>query len=123
MVYLDIFNKTGDFVSHEGITGVIEKVLAEQGIKEAVELAVLIVGEARMRELHRKHLATAEVTDVLSFPLEEEVFPDGVRRLGDIVVCYPVAVKQAGENGRGVQQEVEWLVEHGLRHLLGEHHE
>ena len=123
MIYLDIINNTGYKVVREEIAGVIEKVLAEKGIPEDVELAVTLVDEMGIRELHRKFMGSDETTDVLSFPLEVETFPDGIRRLGDIVVCLPVAQKQALENKRSEQQEINFLIEHGLRHLLGENHE
>lgn len=123
MVYLDIINNTGYKVVREQITSVIEKVLVEKEIIVDVELAVMIVDENRMRELHKKFMGADEATDVLSFPMEEEVFPDGIKRLGDVVVCLPVAQKQAEEKAWGVKEEIEFLLEHGLRHLLGEHHE
>ena len=50
--------------------------------------------------------------DVLSFPLDRDTsYPDGVIRLGDIVVC------------ETDMDRFEFLVEHGCLHLLGIHHE
>ena len=51
------------------------------------------------------------------------VMPRGPLMLGDVVVCWSVAVKQAGEKNILVDDEVDILVEHGVRHLLGEDHD
>ena len=49
--------------------------------------------------------------------------PDGMIRLGDIVVSYPQAVIEAGEDNVLVLDKIIELVLHGLEHLLGNHHE
>lgn len=105
----------------------LEKTLAEQGFTEGtVKISLSVVGERKIRELEQKYFGRDEVTDVLSFPLEEgEVMPedtDGLN-LGDIVVCYPQAKRQAMQWNRLIDDEVEFLACHGLLHLLGVHHD
>ena len=79
-----------------------------------------------MKELEKKYFGRDEVTDVLSFPLREgESAPedeDGVS-LGDIVICFPQAKRQALQWNRLLDEEIEFLAAHGLLHLLGVHHE
>lgn len=123
MLYLDIINIPGYKVEHFRIRDVIEQGLKDRGFNNDVELAVMYVNEQRMSELHEKYMGDKQTTDVLSFPLEKEIFPDGVIRLGDIVICIPVAERQAKENDRSVEDEVLFLADHGLKHLFGEHHE
>jgi probable rRNA maturation factor len=123
MVRIDISSRYEDQINKAQIPQVIEKTLAEHGINSDVEVSLVVVGERKMRELHKKYMVTDETTDVLSFPLEGTVGPDGVLRLGDIVVCYPVAISQASENKRLVDEEIDFLVEHACLHLLGIHHE
>ncbi len=101
----------------------VERTVAAAGIGGEVTVSLAVVGNRKMRELHKKYMETDETTDVLSFPLEERRDPEGVLWLGDIVVCYPVVMVQAGENNRLVDEEMEFLVEHGTKHLLGIHHE
>jgi probable rRNA maturation factor len=60
-------------------------------------------------------------TDVLSFPLNEDL-PDGFY-LGDIFICYPVAEKQAAESNISIQEELFTLMVHGILHLAGYDHE
>lgn len=122
-VNLDIYSETGYKVDRKRIRQGLEDLLSGMGVSTNVEMSLVVVGERKMRELHKKYLGSDEVTDVISFPLEEGVFPDGVLRLGDIVICYPVAVKQAAEKNLMVDDEIWFLAEHGCRHLLGIHHE
>lgn len=42
--------------------------------------------------------------------------------LGDIVLCPAVTARQAAENGRAPDTEAEYLLIHGLLHLLGHDH-
>ena len=112
-IYLDIFNRTGYKVVHQNLESVIGCVLKEKGVAGPVELSISVVNKDEMADLHLKYLKTREATNVLSFPTEEGVSADGIRHLGDIVVCEDFV--------RG-QKDMEFLVEHGLRHLLGEHH-
>lgn len=101
----------------------LEKLLLEQGVTGDAELTVSVVGERKMKTLHKKYLETDETTDVISFPLEDVVMPDGKLILGDIVICYPVAVEQARAENRMVDDEISFLAQHGCLHLLGIHHE
>lgn len=84
-----------------------------------------------MKQLNSKYRKIQETTDVLSFPQNDpsqsmapfvEV-PDGVLRLGDVVVSYPQAVLEATEENKLVDQKIIELIEHGIEHLLGHHHE
>jgi probable rRNA maturation factor len=76
--------------------------------------------------LELKYFNRDEVTDVLSFPLDEgETMPEDVdgHNLGDVVVCYPQAKRQAMQWNRLIDEEIEFLACHGLLHLLGVHHD
>ncbi len=110
-------------IDEGGIRAVVERVLSESGEAGKIAVEVSFVGDEEMMSLHEQYMETYETTDVLSFPLEEGVGPDGVKRLGNVVVCVSVAKRQAAENVRSIQEEVEFLVEHSCWHLLGRHHE
>src|SRR3989304_10113423 len=115
-------------VSRKAIREAVEKVLLKQGIKRKTEVSVSIVGDRKMRELKKKYAQKDETTDVLSFSLQEGSgnfvrLSDGTLRLGDVVISYPQTVKNAAENNVLVEEEIKTLVEHGLKHLLGIHHE
>lgn len=75
---------------------------------------VSFVDEKTIRSLNRRWRKIDQATDVLSFPLDGEVGPDGMMRLGDIVICKALA-KEKGHL-------VPWLIKHAMLHLLGVHH-
>ena len=78
-----------------------------------------------MRALNAEHRDLDEVTDVLAFPMDGvDELPRGLeRQLGDVVICFEQAERQAGEAGVETLAEVRTLVVHGLLHLLGHDHE
>ena len=91
------------------------------------ELAIVLVDEAAMEQLHVQWMDEPGPTDVLSFPMDElrpgsddEITPAGL--LGDIVLCPQVAVAQAEEAGHSVLDELLLLTAHGMLHLLGFDH-
>ncbi|KKT42016.1 MAG: putative rRNA maturation factor [Microgenomates group bacterium GW2011_GWC1_44_37] len=108
------------------VKAALSKVLSEQGLDGKILISLSVVGERKIRELEKKYFNRDEVTDVLSFPLQEgSEMPsdfDGLN-LGDIVVCYPQAKRQAMQWNRLVDEEIEFLACHGLLHLLGIHHD
>ena len=89
--------------------------------REDWELTVSLVGEEQMRQLNRTWRNIDAPTDVLSFPMLEEGLDDNL--LGDVVICLPVAEKQAKEYGHGLSRELAFLAVHGILHLLGRDHE
>ncbi len=112
---VNIFVQDPKFEIQESIIReAIEKLVGED------EVNVFFVGEEEMRQLHHKYMAAQgyeeELHDVLSFPTEDtKPGPDGIKRLGDIVICYPYAVSQ--------NEDLVELVKHGTMHLLGQHHQ
>jgi rRNA maturation RNase YbeY len=75
---VEVVNATRTAIDEEIVARLVAKVLDEEGVAGA-EVAVTFVGERRMRDLNREHRGKDEVTDVLSFPLEdwEPVDPTG----------------------------------------------
>ena len=98
------------------------------------QIDVSFVCEDEIQKLNNQHRSINKVTDVLSFPLlnisypqkledfKEEIEPDGILRLGDIVICKQKAKAQAKEYGHSKQREIAFLALHGLLHLLGYDH-
>lgn len=108
----------------------LTKVLAKYRLTEKIEVDIQVVGKRKMTQLHLDFMQLAGPTDVLSFPLndpaDERPFlsaPDGMLRLGDIVICYPVALEEAIQKQIKLDSQIQFLAEHGLMHLLGYHHE
>ena len=90
--------------------------------KEKIYVSVSIVGDAEMQKLNSEFMKKDYPTDVLSFEIGE-IQEDGQYYLGDVVVNKDQAERQAGDYDNSVEKELAELVEHGVLHLLGVHHE
>ena len=119
-----------------------EAVLAAEGVRGDAELSVLFVDEDAMAELNKRFLDKEGPTDVLAFPIDDDVYeggrlPDSLgpagpaddiepsdlpTLLGDIVVCPAVARRNAPEHAGTYEDEMALLVVHGILHLLGMDH-
>lgn len=85
-------------------------------------LTIMVVNDQYIQELNSQYRHMDAVTDVLSFPNEEND-PMQPSYLGDIAISYPVAEKQAAVAGHPVENEISLLIVHGVLHLLGyDHH-
>ena len=148
---IEVVNLTRLALEPGEVALLVAGVLTDEGLT-AGELGVRFVGARRMRGLNRDHLGHDEVTDVLSFPLEDDddhrVRPDGAaaaspaassrndgagpaaageaavpRLLGDVVVCPTRAAAQARGAGIPLAREIATLLVHGTLHVLGYDHE
>lgn len=99
-----------------------ETALAALKRKPTDSLTILIGGSKLLRDLNHQYRGLERETDVLSFPADY-LDPDlQATYLGDIVISYPAALKQAENAGHGVVEELQLLVVHGILHLLGFDH-
>ena len=109
----------------QGIEQKIEQALlaglAVEGYTTKVEISLSFVDEEEIRTLNRDYRNQDDITDVLSFPLEED-FPQENELLGDIVLCVKRAEEQAREYGYSTERELIYLSIHSLFHLLGYDH-
>lgn len=106
----------------------VEEDVALSGVRE---LHVLMVNDARMREINFDFRKKDKPTDVLSFP---QFTPRQLRGggkaidlqgsyLGDLVISTETTIRQAHEFGVSARQELLRLVVHGVLHLCGYDHE
>lgn len=88
------------------------------------DVTLVFAGRAYLRRLNRIYRGLDRATDVLSFPARDANWWPAERQaaLGEIIICYPVAVQQANQVGHPVRQEVLELFVHGLAHLAGYDH-
>ena len=129
--------------------GLSRHVLDTEGVRGDVEFALLFVDATVMADLNSAHMGKQGPTDVLAFPIDEELgrvgrSPDGGSRrpavrdpivtpgpilLGDVVVCPSVAAANAAGNVNSypghdgsIRAEIDLLVVHGILHVLGHDH-
>ena len=105
---------------------IANKVLVDYYKDGAYELSVTITND---EEIHKYNLAYRNIdrpTDVLSFAFEESDSLSYLKevpvQLGDIIISYPTAKKQALEYGHKIKREMAFLFTHGLLHLIGYDH-
>ena len=124
-------------VNKESIRLAVIQSLQNHRISGKIELGINVIGDRKMHELNRKYRGIDSTTDILSFALEDPSFsslqhirrfgfvasPDKVLRLGDIVISYPQALEDASDEGISIDEEIRFLIDHGIGHLLGIHHE
>lgn len=124
---VEVVNESGVQVREEDLMELAHSVLDGLHVHPQAELSVLCVDEAAMEQLHLEWMELPGPTDVMSFPMDELRAPDDdedppMGLLGDIVLCPQVTERQAAENGREPNAEAEYLLIHGLLHLLGHDH-
>ena len=116
--------------------------LAAAGVDGLSEVSLLITDDETVRTLNAEYRGLDETTDVLSFSAGhpghwegegdgpslhaggvEFVLPPGFPSpLGEVVVSWPQAQRQAAEHGVSPMQELAHLVVHGALHLVGYDH-
>ncbi len=112
-------------VSRKKIKSAVYNVFEENSLNSPIEVSIAIVGDRKMTKLNKKYRDKEGTTNILSFPLaegESSQLPTGVTRLGDIVISYPMVIKEAARDEVLVDERVTELVRHGMLHLLGLHH-
>lgn len=97
--------------------------LAERGPKAAAEVSVVLTTDSAVRKLNCRYRGRDAPTNVLSFPAGEEPPRGAPRTLGDVVLAYGVAVREAKSEGKTLKAHLSHLVVHGVLHLLGYDHE
>ena len=136
-------------VTQKRLRLVAEAALDAAAVAERGEVSVVIADDEALLELNARHRGESSVTDVLSFSPHHAGpymgdddgpgdsadsvddgggFPDfptldgQPEELGEVVISYEQAKRQARQARRSVAVEVETLVVHGVLHLLGYDH-
>jgi probable rRNA maturation factor len=94
----------------------VERTLAAESASGDWEVTVALVDDARLQSLHRTFMDLDTPTDIMTFPIGEG---RGKTRGGELVISVDHAESQAAAWGLSPAEEIEFLVIHGLLHLLG----
>lgn len=124
---IEINNESAIPVDEAAILRLAAFALDTMHVHADAELAIVLVDEGAMEQLHVQWMDEPGPTDVLSFPMDElrpgtedALTPPGL--LGDIVLCPQVAQVQAEAAGHSTLDELLLLTTHGVLHLLGFDH-
>ncbi len=136
MVKINISKQSNYPISGVNVRKFLQDFFKINGIVSDSECHVSFVGEAKMKLLgkkyyHKQSLVSSDGKDnkihnVFSF-VESEVIdwkhPSSLMQLGEIVVCFPIVLKEAKMENKLIEEKVLELVGHSALHLLGIHHE
>ena len=139
---VQVFDEFVDLVSQPLLVRVSEAALKAGGVVLAASVSVAVANDEVVRDLNARHRGLDEQTDVLSFSYTHhgQFYGDASSRpnrdydfefaapgeedsIGEVIVSYPQAERQAGKASHSVERELASLVIHGVLHLLGYDHE
>ncbi len=100
-----------------------ETTLLLDGVPDSPSLTLKITDDEEMTELNQRYRGINRTTDVLAFGADFTDPDLESRYLGDVIISFPQAEKQALERGHAVEEELQLLVVHGVLHLLGYDHD
>lgn len=88
------------------------------------ELSIVLVDDPQITELNRVYLDREGPTNVIAFPMREGDFADiAPDLLGDVVISTDRTAAEAAELGIAYQDRFDFLLIHGILHLMGYDHE
>lgn len=122
MIEIEIDQNFSDQVEISDLQAVADKVLAITETSLDSEIGLQIIEDAQMQQLNLQYMGIDSPTDVLSFPVPFQNPDTGNPYLGDILISYPTAARQAEAAGHPVAEEICLLLVHGILHLLGYDH-
>jgi len=101
----------------------VKRLLKELGCGER-DICVLLVDDNGIREINKRYRDRNRATNVISFSMAEGEFGEiNPQLLGDIVISVETASHDAAAGELDLLEEIEFLLIHGLLHLLGYDHE
>jgi probable rRNA maturation factor len=107
---VEVNNQTGTKIDPGRIKKVV-KIWQRVHDCSELDLSVALVSDARIRKLNKEYRQKDQVTDVLSFPDD-----DG---LGELILAPAQIRRQAPDSHNTFEQELVFMLVHGLYHLLG----
>ena len=118
MINVDFNDQQDQIKISREMLSLLEKVIVTAAELEGYsggEVSIAFVSNQQIKELNNKYRDKNEATDVLSFPIDEEM-------LGDIIISAQRAAEQSEEYGHSLKRELAYLTVHGMLHLFGYGH-
>lgn len=134
-ITVEVNEEFADLVNIDVIQAAAEAVLEAED-REECEASIYFMSDEEVQALNSEWRGVDAPTDVLSFPLGgtldalQQTFNPATdlrallaNQLGEIMIAYPYAERQAAHFGNSVAQELLLLTVHGMLHLLGWDHD
>ena len=88
------------------------------------EVSIVLTDDENIQALNKTYLGRDKTTNVISFSLQEGEYGNiNPQLLGDVVISLDTAQKDALKGNLTLDQEIDFLLIHGILHLLGYNHE
>lgn len=104
-------------INRQKIKVFIQSIFEKEQINLGYSLNVVFVGKNKMKIFTEKYKNEKETLPILSFKYNEDVGEKEVL-LGEVVICYPLAILLAAERNKRVDEIINELVKHGVENLL-----
>jgi len=108
---IDINNKTKQEINLKIVENVIKKFLIYFN-KKKYSVSLAFVSDGIIKKINKKYRRKDQITDILSFNGEGNF-------LGEIIIDYAQIKRQAKRFNNSFEQELVYILVHGLIHLLG----
>lgn len=122
---INVQNNYNFAVDQQALTDAAACVLRQENTAPDSAVTIVLTTDDEVRELNRVYRNVDATTDVLSFPAEAPPasMPDEPPYLGDTIIAYPYAAKQAAQANQDLTKSLMLLVVHSTLHLLGYDHD
>jgi len=128
---IHVEEKFRGLVDSRWVKKIVRQVLKSGGVAPPYEVSLVFTDSETVKQLNRDYRGIDEPTDVLAFNMLPQkgadssfaLPPDGVTRIGEVIISYPQAAEQAKEQGHSPERELALLIIHGILHLLSYDHE
>jgi probable rRNA maturation factor len=112
------------YVRTRSLAALARRALAAEDVAAGTSISIVVTDDVTVRDLNKRFLGIDAATDVLSFGLGGRTkFVGSGRELGEVIISYAAASRQAREARHPVEDELAHLLVHGVLHLLGYDHE
>ncbi len=111
---VEIFN-ADETLNADKLIKFAECVAEKEGLKNTIN--IIFVDEGFIAELNKKYKNKSAVTDILTFVYDDNNID------GELYICKEVAFENALKEGKTKEEELLFLIAHGILHIKGHTHE
>ncbi len=127
MISFEINQQIGKKIPPEFFRRILKEIVNILDLKSSGKISIAIIDFKTIKNLNLLYRGKNRPTDVLSFSEIEgkrllKTAPADKNYLGEVIICYPQAVKQAKANKKSLESELGLLFVHGVLHILGFDH-
>ena len=121
---IQIENRQSKFkIERRKLRGTVSRILKFLDYTDK-EISIVFTDDESIKILNQQYLGKNKTTNVISFSLREGEYGDiNPQILGDVVISLDTAQKDALKNNLSFEEEIDFLLIHGILHLLGYNHE